>query len=510
MEIFTANDMLARANQLHPNKIAIKSGQRQLTYRQLQQQADQISAGLMAAGVTKGDRVGVLMDNSAQHVVTLLGVWGAGAAFINIHPKLKPAQIRHIIKDAQIKVLVSQPLWLDQLSKMKLPNVRLIDSEAITSEGLVITSPKPRIIDDDIACFIYTSGSTGKPKGVVFNHSNVVMCAKIMADLFKHRSDDNTLCTLPFSADYSLTMLYITLYTGSRLTLHNTFLASDIVKTMQREKITAYSGITPIWSILYGKKSNFPTAKLPSLRYITIGGGYPPRQIMKDIMNKFKNKTEIYMLYGLTEANWSTYVPPDMLEKKFGSIGIPIPNVDVALINDNGKPCKVGEEGQLIHKGGLIAQGYWNNEEKTKQVYGTHNGQKVLFTGDIVTRDKDDYYYFKSRADSQIKVQGFRVATEDIIESIHSSKLVDACCIFAVPDDIIEQRIIACVIPKRATKDIREKLMSHLKQKLPSYMVPAHLYILRELPYTPSDKIDVARLHDLYEANKLEDQIPVK
>jgi amino acid adenylation domain-containing protein len=500
MSVFTVRDMLDRAAAERPNRAAIEDATTKVTWRELQARVEQVAVALGAAGLNKGDRVAIIMENSVAHVAAMLGVIYAGGVFVNVNPRLKARQVQHILADSGAAIAIVQLALRETVAGSAL---KVLDSERLFIAGATVTATLPRLIDRDVACFIYTSGSTGKPKGVVFRHADLVMCARIMVQALGHTADDRTLCTLPFSADYGLTLLYMSLLTGSTLVLRNTFLAQDVVGALRDEHITAYSGITPIWAILYGSRSDFGQQSFPDLRYLTIGGGYPPRRVMEQLMKQFAGTTDIYMLYGLTEASWSTYVPPQMLAKKYGSIGIALPNVDVMILDEDGQPCQVGQEGELVHRGGVVAQGYWNNPDKTKQVFRAVDGERVVFSGDLVTKDTDGYISFKSRKDGQIKVQGFRVATQDVIDCIHETGLVDDACLFSVPDEETQQRLIACVTAKATAADGAAQVLQHLKQELPSYMVPKELYFLERMPYTQSHKIDVVRLRELYEANKL-------
>ena len=515
MNIFTAVDMLTNSVIKFPKKVSIKDEQTGITYEELRNRAELLGKYLIANGVSRGDRIGVFKDNSVNTVIAIMGILYAGAAFVCINTKLKEKQVKYIIDDSDIAIIISNHQKIKYFfSYVKCENVKLMDINAIlnSSDKDYKDIELPCIIDKDLASLIYTSGSTGKPKGVIFTHNEIVMCAKIMSELFQDTPDDNILCVLPFSADYGLTLLYTMLFASGRLTILNSFFPNDIVNVLISENITGFSGITPIWPILFNVHSLFPVKEFPGLRYITIGGGYPSKYVMEKIMTKFEHKTDIYMLYGLTEASWSTCLRPDKLKDKYGSIGTPISNVEI-FVSKNGEICGPDEEGELIHRGGIIAKGYWNNPEKTNEVFVhsdilpeyLRNEEKVVYSGDIVAMDKDGYLYFRGRVDDQIKVQGYRVCTEDLIDSIYETDLVETCSVFGVSDADSGQKIIACIVPKREPENLKETLLLHLKKKLPYYMIPAEIHILKELPLTHSNKTDISLLKGLHDEGKLAD-----
>lgn len=515
MNAFTAVDMLANSAKNFPKKIAIRDEQKEITYETLRRKAELIGKYLLANGVGKGDRIGIFKDNSVNTTIAIMGILSAGAASVCINTKLKGKQVNYIIDDCDIKIIISNHQKIKYFfTHVKHEDVKLMDIDLILNcdDKDYLSIELPRIIDRDLAFLIYTSGSTGKPKGVVFTHSEIVMNAKIMSELFKNTPDDNILCVLPFSADYGSTLLYTMLFVGGRLTILNSFFPNDIVNVLVSENITGFSGITPIWPILFNEHSLFPAKEFSDLRYVTIGGGYPSKYIMEKIMAKFEGKTDIYMLYGLTEASWSTCLMPDKLKAKYGSIGTPISNVEI-FVSKNGQLCGPNEEGELIHRGGAIAKGYWQNPGKTSEVFRhadflpeyLRNEEKVVYSGDIVIIDKEGYFYFKGRTDDQIKVQGYRICTEDLIDCIYETGMVETCCVFGVDDADLGQKIIACIVPRSKIDSLKEKVLANLKKELPNYMNPVAIFILKELPLTHSNKIDISLLKKLYTEHKLGD-----
>ena len=496
--MYTALDLLDASVQRNPHGIAAEDADQQVTWEQLNARADQVGARLLTAGVAVGDRVALLLNNDVNHVVAMLGVWKVGGVFVNVNPKLKSRQVDHILSDCTPAAIVTTPARTELVAGHEA----LVLSVDDLSNTATVDATWPRVIDRDLACLIYTSGSTGHPKGVMFRQGDIVMCARIMAEAFDWQADERVLNTLAFSADHGLTLLYLTLLKGGAIVLSQAFLPQDIANELAAKKITAFSGVAPIWSAFYGSRSDFKDRQFPHLRHLSIGGGRPPERVLQAVKEQFKDQVNVFLLYGLTEANWTSYVAPEHLEAHLDSIGQPLPNVDVMVVDANDQPCEPGQEGELIHRGGVVAAGYWQNPEKTAETFRERNGERVVYSGDIVKQDEAGWLYYLGRRDHQIKVQGYRIATEDIIDCLHETGLIDEVGLFAVPDDASGERVIVCVTPKTGAIEVQQQVLKHLKTELPSYMVPSELIVLDQLPYTHSGKVNTTLLKEQYQAGE--------
>ena len=509
-QVFTALDMVAASRQRSPDKIALKDKSQSLTYDALWTGIETIGRALRDRGIGKGDIVGIFQGISVDTVVTMFGVLRSGASFVCIHPQLKPLQVEHISGDTGMRVVVTdRPDYFDDVP---VPLERT-NTAALLAEGEVSTAALPRVIDRDLANLIFTSGSTGKPKGVMFSHAEIVMCARIMAELFDNVPEDNLLCVLPFSADYGLTLLYTMMLVGGRLTIVDSFLPNDIVKGLSEEQCTGFGAVREMWPLLFGPRSRFPDTDFPALRYVSCGGGVPPRGVIQGMIDKFDGTSKIYMLYGLTEASWSTCLPPERIKEKVVSIGPPLPNVEIFIVDEDGKPVPQGEEGELVHRGGVVAKGYWNEQEKTAKMFRRagvvpdylRDTERVCYSGDIVLADEEGYIYYKGRKDDQIKVRGYRVSTQDVVDAMYRSGEIADGWIFGVPDDVTGERIVACIVAKEPGDGVKQRLIDALKKDLPLYSIPAEVLCFESLPLTHSMKYDVSLLSRLYKENNLID-----
>lgn len=503
MHAFTLMDMLRDAALRAPDRIAVKDEKETITYARLLERVESVAQTLIRHGLRRGDRVGVCKENSVASVIALLSVVWCGGVFVALNVNLKRRQIDAIAEDCGIRLMLTDHVRLRYLFAGEPTSYALVDMDVEIKGAPHATPPDSRLTDRDLACLIYTSGSTGKAKGVMFTHNDVLKNARIISRLLHTSPEDSILCVLPFSADYGLTLLFISLLNTSRLVLVSNFLPNDVVNALLSEKITSFHAITEMWPMLFGRTSLFPGKSYPHLRQISIGGGYPPQGIQSRIVEMFHPGVEIFMLYGLTEANWTAALLPADLVSRAGSLGMALPDVEMLLIDEKGQLLDGPGEGELVHRGGVVAQGYWNDPVKTAQVFrniadvlprAPVKEEKVVFTGDWVRRDERGFYAFIARKDDQIKVRGFRINSEDVVDCLHASQVVETACIFGVPDEQTGQRIIACVVPRAGADKVKETLGEVLRRELPAYSVPAELFLLREMPLTPSFKQDVKRL----------------
>ena len=437
----------------------------------------------------------------------------AGGCFVPINPLLKPRQVQHILIDSGARILITSHDRHERLKSVlekchDLSSVILINTEekhqenfkySVTNWAELISHktspPTPQRINTDIAAILYTSGSTGRPKGVVLSHQNLVTGAKSVASYLNNSASDRVLAALPLSFDYGLSQLTTMFYVGGTAVLMDYLTAGDIINKIKEEKITGLAGVPPLWNQIINH-DHFDEA-LNSLRYITNSGSALPQTTLSKLKNTLNN-CQIFLMYGLTEAFRSTYLPPDKIDLYPGSIGKAIPNVEIMVVRDDGSPCAPGEPGELVHRGPLVSLGYWNDPGKTaKHFKPVPNKSTALplpeiavWSGDNVKMDEDGYLYFIGRRDEMIKTSGYRVSPTEIEEVIYSSKLVDEAIALGIPHPTIDQAIaIVATTPKGEALD-NEALLLHCKRQLPSFMQPLAIFQEAQLPRTPNGKID--------------------
>ena len=350
-----------------------------------------------------------------------------------------------------------------------------------------------------MAAILYTSGSTGKPKGVVLSHRNMLAGAYSVAEYLGNHADDRLLAVLPFSFDYGLSQLTTAFVVGARAVLMDYLLPRDVVNTVTREGITGLAAVPPMWVQL--AQLEWPQAAVDSLRYITNSGGAMPRATL-DTLRRSLPKTAPFLMYGLTEAFRSTYLPPVEIDHRPDSMGKAIPNAEILVVREDGTPCAPGEPGELVHRGALVGLGYWNDPVKTAERYRPAPGQNpglpipelAVWSGDTVRMDEEGFLYFIGRKDDMIKTSGYRVSPTEVEEVIYGSGQVAEAAALGIPHPGLGQAVVAVIKPLR--EDFNEnELITHCKQHLPNFMVPLQVTARSgDLPRNPNGKIDRKRL----------------
>ncbi len=515
---FTLHHLLRNAIEREPRKIAIVDGRIEHSYLELATRADALCEALVQEKVRKGDRVGIYMEKSWEAVVTMLAASQAGAAFVNINPLLKPRQVAHIMRDSDIQVMVGDANKLAALEPTVLRAVvyrgaeppltglgcPLLDIEEVLSQGGGRRFGAS-VVETDLATIIYTSGSTGLPKGVAISQHNLVVGAQIVSTYLENTQADRILSVLPFSFDYGLSQLTTALRVGATLVLQRSSLPGDLLRSLRKHRITGLAGVPTLWPLLIQSRTALQREPLTCLRYITNSGGRVPQAHLQEL-RRCLPFTKIYLMYGLTEAFRSTYLPPEDLDRGPDCIGKAIPDTEIFVLNESGQECAPGEVGELVHRGPTVALGYWGAEEETRKVFrpspfsfpALNSGDTVVYSGDLVKRDEDGYLYFVGRRDELIKTQGYRVSPAEVEDLVASTGIVREACAFGVPDPDMGQRVVAVVSLRKGQKGSVEDIRALCLQNAPSYLVPSALVIQGELPKTPSGKIDRQAIRDAF------------
>lgn len=495
------------------NSTALIDRKRHLSYPALAQTVQSFAEALHSLGLSRGERVAVYLEKRLETVIALFGTSAAGGAFVPVNPLLKAEQVAYILNDCNVRILVTSADRLNLLNPVlsqchDLHTVIIVDDvpSSLSVPGLSIVkwqqtqSPPsnsihlPRCIDSDMVAILYTSGSTGKPKGVVLSHRNLVTGASSVSQYLNNRSDDRILAVLPLSFDYGLSQLNTAFYVGATAVLMNYLLPRDILSIIKQEQITGLAAVPPLWTQL----AQLNWQDIQTLRYITNSGGAMPRTTLAHLRKALPH-TEIFLMYGLTEAFRSTYLPPEEVDKRPDSMGKAIPNVEVMVLREDGSHCAPGEPGELVHRGPLVSLGYWNDPAKTAIRFrplsprqsGLTIPELAVWSGDTVRMDEEGYLYFIGRRDDMIKTSGYRVSPTEIEEVIYATETVSETAAFGVPHPTLGQAVIIIAVPKTGTEVDKNILLEACKKHLPAFMQPA-LIELRQtsLPRNPNGKID--------------------
>ncbi len=502
-----------------PQAIALNYGAESLSYEQLQDDVSGFSGGLMQLGLQRGERVAIYLEKRFETVVASFGAPAAGGVFVPLNPLLKPEQVAFILRDCNVRVLVTSPERLALLAPVLMDCHDLrdvvvtgaadadMDSPvhlALTPWATLLASParaSHRVIDTDMVAILYTSGSTGNPKGVVLSHRNMVAGAKSVASYLENRPSDTLLAALPLSFDAGFSQLTTAFHVGARVVLLNYLMPRDVLKAMAREKVTGITAVPPLYIQL--AQLDWPLEVSEHLRYFANTGGRMPRETLGLLRQRVPQALP-FLMYGLTEAFRSTYLDPAEVDRRPDSIGKAIPNAEILVLRDDGSPCAAQEPGELVHRGPLVALGYWNDAEKTAERYkllapdapgrqpGLQLPEYAVFSGDTVRQDDEGFLYFIGRRDEMMKTSGYRVSPTEVEEVLYATRLVGECVAFGVPHEMLGHAIQVIATPASNTGAIDLKaLIFECKARMPAYMIPAHIEVRAgPLPRNPNGKID--------------------
>jgi len=467
--------------------------------------------------IGKLERIAVYLPKLPETVVAMFGAARAGCTFVPVNPLLKPAQVGHILRDCNVRALVTSgeraAALADELqSCADLRHLVVLGQSEPMPAGAHYafhhwhdllanpSHPQPhRVIDSDMVSIFYTSGSTGKPKGVVLSHRNMVTGAHSVASYLGNTQEDRLLAVLPFSFDYGFSQLSTAFHVGASVTLMDYLFARDILAALVRDCITGLAGVPPLWSQLADLQ--WPASITDDLRYITNSGGAMPGATLQKLRDALP-RTRPFLMYGLTEAFRSTYLPPSEIDHRPGSIGKAIPNAEIMVVRSDGTACAPDESGELVHRGSLVSLGYWNDPQKTAERFKPSPGQDkglvltelAVWSGDTVRMDKDGFLYFVGRHDEMIKTSGYRVSPTEIEEIVFATGLVADAAAIGVPHPALGQAVVLVAAPADGRAPEDGPLLDALRKELPAFMVPARIAWREGLPRNPNGKYDRASL----------------
>ena len=478
----------------------------------LEDALNQAASGLRALGVERNERVAVYLPKQFETAIAMFATSAAGGVFVPVNPVLKPEQVGHILRDCATRILITSPdrerLLSDTLAEC--PNLARVvvtgddTDESPRDHGVPVSgweqmladtqAPHLQRIDSDMAAILYTSGSTGRPKGVVLSHQNMLAGAKSVATYLRNRADDRLLAVLPFSFDYGLSQLTTAFTVGASVVLMDYLLPRDVIRAVARYQVTGLAAVPPLWNQL--AELAWPEEAAASLRYITNSGGAMPVATTTQLRAALP-ETDVYLMYGLTEAFRSTYLDPSQVASRPESMGKAIPNAEIMVVRPDGIECDPDEPGELVHRGALVALGYWGDREKTDIRFkpapglpeGLPNPELAVWSGDQVRRDVDGYLYFIGRNDDMIKTSGYRVSPGEIEEVVFDMPDVQQAVAFGAPHPQLGSGIVLIVQSDTVGLDV-DAILAHCRIHLPMFMLPGHVEIVTTLPRNPNGKID--------------------
>jgi long-chain acyl-CoA synthetase len=498
----TVYEYLKSSARQFPERVALKCGPDQVTYKRLLDASASLADFLIRNGLKKGDRVGVFLDNSPEAVISIFGIAAAGGVLVYINSATPVDRMGYILENCQPRFLIAPAQKIGQINEAKkqcsyTPVFIFSGDIPPDSPGLSFTeacnaaSPNGDhgITDDDDAAIVYTSGSTGKPKGVVLTHRNFDIVTDAVAEYLENSSDDIILDFLPLSITYGLLQMLVTFRTGAKFVLAKGFgYPFEMIKLIKEEKVTGFAGVPTVYSIF--THLNLENETFSSLRYITNAAAAMPYSFIPKLRKIFPT-TKIFLMHGLTECLRTTYLPPDQLDIRPTSVGRGMKYVELSIEDENGNRLSSGQVGELCVRGPNIMKGYWNDPEGTAKVLkpGKKPGEIVLHSGDLFTVDDEGYFFFVSRSDDVIKSRGRKVSPLEVENIIYLCEEVLEVRVIGVPDTLLGQAVKAEIVLKKGAELTSDQVKAQCKNHLEDFQVPHIVEFVQALPKTTGGKI---------------------
>lgn len=470
-----------------------------LNYKDLRDRVARLAGWLESQVPVKGERVASWAAKGELTCLLPLAAARAGLVHVPINPLLKHAQVAHILADSGARMLIGTPARLAGLAQGDVPEncAVLGEGEALAAAKTALPMALSRANPDDLAAILYTSGSTGKPKGVMLSHSNMWLGADSVASYLGLAEDDVTLAVLPLSFDYGQNQLLSTWYAGGCVVPLDYLTPRDVVKAVERHGITTLAAVPPLWVQL--TELDWPADTAAKLRRLTNSGGALTVDLVTRLRGLFP-AARLFPMYGLTEAFRSTFLDPALVDSHPTSMGKAIPHAEVLIIGDDGAVTVDEEEGELVHCGPLVAQGYWQDAERTAERFKqappvSRYGGMAVWSGDRVRRAADGLLYFAGRRDAMIKSAGNRISPQEIEEAALASGLVAEAVALGIPDERLGHAVHLIVRPAPGSSSSAEELPRFLLKELPNFMQPKIIHWRDAMPISPNGKIDRTGLY---------------
>ena len=488
-------EMLTKTVADHGERIAIKLDDLELSYS-LIDQASARAAGLLAAkGVEAGDRVGVMLPNVPYFPFVFFGALRIGAVVVPMNPLLKGREVGFQMEDAGAKVMLG---W-HQMGEAAREGSESAGIESILVEPgdfegqLGAAEPVDQVVDradDDTAIILYTSGTTGTPKGAQLTHGNLLSATRIAADLVNAQPDGVTFGALPLFHVFGLTTgLTTSTWVGAELTLLPRFDVAKALEMIQRDRVTTFLGVPTMYAAMvhHPDASSFDTS---SLELCVSGGAAMPVEVLKSFEQTFDCK--VLEGYGLSETcAIGSFNRPD-LERKPGSIGIPVDGVEMRLADSEGKDVPEGEVGEILIRGPVVMKGYWNRPEETAAALDEDGWLK---TGDLARRDEDGYYFIVDRKKELIIRGGFNIYPREIEEVLYEHPSIREAAVVGIPHDSLGEEVGAAVVLTPDAGETPGDVQSFVKERVAAYKYPRQVWFVEELPKGPTGKILKREIH---------------
>ena len=493
----TLGELFERQVERDPAAIAVTSGEREVSYGELNERANRVARHLRELGIGAESRVGLLVDRGIEMVVGLFGIIKAGAAYVPLDPSYPQARLEYMVRDAALSVVLTERR-LERLTRevAQVGNVLSLDDPWVehgSGENLTVT-----IDSENLAYIIYTSGSTGQPKGVMNSHRGVCNRLLWMQDAYQLTDDDRILQKTPFSFDVSVWEFFWPLLMGARLVMaepggHEN--PEYLRRIITLEQITIVHFVPAMLQLFLDEPG---LEQIESLRKVICSGEALPYELQERFFARLR--AELHNLYGPTEAaiDVTHWTCEQTSGRKVVPIGKPIANTQIYIVDRNCEPVPVGVAGELHIAGVGLARGYHGQpgltaEKFVANPFSNEPGARLYKTGDLARYLADGSIEFLGRIDQQVKLHGLRIELGEIETALSEYPDVQSAVVVSRKDESGRQRLVGYILPENKPVSVSE-LRRALAQRLPDYMVPSAFVVLEELPRLPNGKIDRASL----------------
>ena len=489
---------LERAARLFPHKIALIFEEKSYTYQQLEQLVNCAANSLQTLGINQGDRVGLFLPNIPEFIISYLGILKLGAIAVSINVMLKSAEVGYILHDCTAKVVITTEKLSQQVKSDVLPYLEhILIAEGRANTRISLNSllanaspvfPAVELEPNTPAAIVYTSGTTGFPKGATLSHGNVISNIYSQNRCCSMKPNDRMLLYLPlFHCFGQNAILNSALNVCATIILQRRFKLEQVLKTITAERITMFFGVPTVYiKLLNVDKSAYD---LSSVRYYFSAAAPMPVEISQRWQQK--HGLVIHEGYGLTETSPCACYNND-LKYKQGSIGTPIENVEVKIVNLQGISVSPGELGEIVIKGPNVMLGYWNRPQDTTQVIK----DGWFHTGDIGRMDEDGYFYIVDRLKDMVNISGFNVYPTEVENVIYQHQAVAEVAVYGVPDLVKGEMVRANIVLKPGHTLTEEQIIKFCSERIATYKMPKAFKFVRSIPKNPTGKILKRHLRD--------------
>jgi amino acid adenylation domain-containing protein len=503
------HETLESAAGRQPNKIAVHTGDRHITFHQLNDAATRLAACMQSRGLKRGERAAIFMDNTPECVISIYAILKAGGVFVVINPQTKSDKLRFMLNDCSVRHLLTDS-HLATIANDAIANTPSLSLVIASGDVTALAAPadvailgfqeaiaaepagfrRSATIPLDLAALIYTSGSTGNPKGVMQTHQSMVFAIGSLTEYLRLASDDVLLNVLPLAFDYGLYQLLMTIQLIATLVLERSFAyPAEVLKRISSRHVTVFPGVPTVFAILLAAHAREPL-RFPDIRRVTNTAAALPAEYVASLYEIFPNAL-VFAMYGLTECKRVSYLEPELIDKKPGCVGRAIPGTEVFLLTPDGARVPHGEPGILHVRGPHVMLGYWNSPEQTAKMLcsGLLPGERMLCTGDWFRMDEEGFLYFVGRSDDIIKTRGEKVSPAEVESALYKVGGIQEAVVIGVADDVLGQAVRAYVVLSPGTERDERRIRRGLMQQLENFMMPRDIVFMETLPKSPNGKV---------------------